>query len=159
MDKNVNIAETCEKCFYDPRSHSFHLLTENEFEKYYYTCPASAKEYDDAEGIIKHMCLELKNLNKHWIWIFDCAGFGLKHLYARQVGYKIVEFLNSTESFNLKNLIIINQNMTSKIMINTFWYLLDKNVTDKFIFDNKREFVKILDYDQRLSIIQQSLLY
>ena len=105
------------------------------------------------------MCLELKNLNKHWIWIFDCAGFGLKHLYARQVGYKIVEFLNSTESFNLKNLIIINQNMTSKIMINTFWYLLDKSVTDKFIFDNKREFVKILDYDQRLSIIQQSLLY
>jgi hypothetical protein len=160
MTPNFNIEEVCEKCYYDPRSHSFHLLTENDFEKYYYTCPAMAKHYDDAEGIIKHMYLELNNLNKPWIWIFDCAGFGLKHLCATQVAHKIIEFLNKTnESFNLKHLIIVNQNFTSNIMINILWYLLDKRVINKFIFDKKKQFVKVLDYDDRLSTIQESLLY
>ena len=62
-------------------------------------------------------------------------------------------------SFNLKHLIIVNQNFTSNIMINILWYLLDKRVINKFIFDKKKQFVKVLDYDDRLSTIQESLLY
>ena len=159
MSINFNIEEVCEKCYFDPLSHSFHLLSENDDECYFYTCPANAKCYDDAEGIIKHMKIELKKKNKPWIWIFDCAGYGLKHLSSPSVGKNIAEFLNSDESILLKNIIVINESITSKIMFNTFWYLLEKRIQDVIVFDRTKEFVNILDYEEKLTILEMSLMY
>ena len=159
MSANFNIEEVCEKCYYDPRSHSFHLLSENNGECYFYTCPANAKCYDDAPGIIKHMKIKLKNIEKPWIWIFDCAGYGLKHLSSPSVGKNIAGFLNSDESILLKNIIVVNENITSRIMFNTFWYLLEKRIQDIIVFDRTKEFAKILDYEERLSMLEMSLIY
>ena len=159
MNINFNIEEVCEKCYYDPLSHSFHLLSENEAECYFYTCPANAKCYDDAEGIIKHMKIELKKKNKPWIWIFDCVGYGLKHLASPSVGKNIAEFLNSDESILLQNIIVVNESITSRIMFNTFWYLLEKRIRDIIVFDTTKEFVKILDYEEKLSMLEMSLIY
>jgi len=125
----------CEKCLKDPQAHSFQLLKGDSYECYYYTCPANATHYDDAEGIINHMRIELNKINKPWIWIFDCQDYGLKHLAAANVGFKIANFLNSDESIGLEKIIVINESTTSKIMFNTFWYLLDKKITDIIIYD------------------------
>ena len=57
-----DIETTCEKCFYNPTAHSFHKMSENESEVYFYTCHARSKYYDDSEGFAKHMKLEIEKI-------------------------------------------------------------------------------------------------
>ena len=75
MNSSFDINNICEKCYYDPKSHSFHNFKENYNEVYFYTCHADAKNFNDVEGISKCIRLELDKINKEWIWIYDCVGF------------------------------------------------------------------------------------
>jgi hypothetical protein len=159
MNRPFDIDTVCDKCFYNPRSHSFHKLSENAAEIYYYSCPSYAEYYYDADGIYKHMRLEIEILQKPWVWIIDCNNYGLKHLMYPSVGLKIVEFLDSYLSNKLNQIIIINQTMSFKVALKYVWKLIPTNIRKKITFDKNNCFAKLLQIDEKLSLYEESIIY
>jgi len=159
MTRPFDIDKVCENCFYNPRSHSFYNLSENDEEVYFYSCPSNARYYYDAEGIYKHMRLEIEKIKKPWIWIIDCNNYGLKHLRYPSVGLKIVEFLDSFLSNKLNQIIIINQTMSFKVAINYIWKMIPENIRKKIIFDKSNYFANLLQIDEKLSLYEESITY
>jgi len=157
-----DITTTCEKCFYNPNSHSFHLLSINQKlnEAYFYTCHARCRYYNDDEGFIKHMRLEIKKIRDiNWTWILDGTQFGFKHLCTPTFGIKIIDFLDSFYSNKLQKIIVINENVPFKIMLNTIWYYIPKYIRNKFVFDKNRMFSKLLDVDEKLYLLEKKLTF
>jgi hypothetical protein len=111
----------CKICEEEPGSHSFVFYGKtNEGESIYYTCPADASKYWDTEGILNHYkeVLEQNNNNK-WMWIFDCAGFGMKHYMEINTALGIIEILSEYEN-SLCEIQILNTNP----LIKTLYLLL-----------------------------------
>ena len=148
----------CDKCFYNPQCHSFHKLNENEKEIYYYTCPSLAKNYNDADGIYRHMCLEIKKIHKPWIWVFDCYDYGLKHLICYKVGLKLIQLLNSDLSNKLIQIIIINETFMFKLGFKYIWIKLPEQIKDIIIFDTNKSFSQLLKIDEKLSILEYNII-
>jgi len=159
MFRPFDIDIVCEKCFYNPRSHSFHKLSENDEEVYFYSCPSYAKYYDDAEGIHKHMRLEIEKIHKPWIWIIDCNNYGLKHLIHPSVGMKIIEILDSYSSRKLKRIIIVNQTLSFALALNCLWKFIPENIKKKITFDKNNNFAKLLRMDENLLSYEKSITY
>jgi len=159
-DCPFNIETTCEKCFYNPNAHSFHKLSESYEEVYFYTCHAKSTYYNDDEGFVKHMRLELdKIVYKNWIWIFDGLHFGFKHLRAPKVGLKIVTFLDSFYSRKLQKIIIINENTPFRFMIYAIWRYIPDYIKKKIIFDRNEGFSKLLNVDEKLYLLERRLTH
>lgn len=159
MNRPFDIDKVCDKCFYNPRSHSFHKLSENDEEIYYYSCPSREHYYNDADGIYKHMRLEIQFLQKPWVWIIDCNNYGLKHLRYPSVGLKIVEFLDSYLSKGLRKIIIVNQTMSFKVALNYVWKLIPTNIKKIIIFDKNNNFAQLLQIDEKLLLYEESITY
>lgn len=160
QDRIFDIETTCEKCFYNPHSHSFHKLNESCEEVYFYTCHAKSYYYNDDEGFVKHMRLEINKIeNKNWIWIFDGSLFCFKHLCTPRLGMTIIRFLDSVYGNNLHKIIIINENLPFRIMLSIIWYYIPDYIKNKFIFDKNKSFSELLNIDNNLYLLERKLTY
>lgn len=76
------MSQQCPKCAIIPGSHSFERLgVLSSGVSVFYTCPAKAKDYKDEDKFVDYFKYHLKETGQHpWIWIFDCKGFGTKHM-------------------------------------------------------------------------------
>jgi hypothetical protein len=119
----------CTYCATDPFSHSLVKLSEDT----YYTKPAEAKLYYDADSIINHYRLELPK-DKEWVWMFDAKGFGIKHLIHIDVGVKLAKLLSSEYSHNLSKIVIINSNMYVNMIYYSVSPFLSKKIRDKIVW-------------------------
>jgi hypothetical protein len=158
-NQDFDINNDCDSCFYDPQSHSFHKLHENNAEIYYYTCPAKAKQYYDADGIYKHMRLEIKRIQKNWVWIIDGDNYGIKHLMYPSVGNKIVEILDSSLSDNLIQIIIINETTSLNLALRYIWKSIPKSIRKLLLFDKSKSFSELLKLDEKLSLLEYDITY
>jgi hypothetical protein len=124
----------CKDCEEDPTSHSFkNIGTDYRGITYFYTCPADASKYNDADGIIKHYDGVLSDHTSFkertgkctdWIWIFDGYKFGAKHLLEINVGIKLAKLITQKHSRNLKKIIIINPSLNIKIVLELLYPFL-----------------------------------
>ena len=126
----------CTICAKQPDSHSFMCLCKTINNKYiFYTKFASAKLYNDTEGITTHFENLLKFVNpSSWIWIVDCNGFGLKHSLEIKTAMRLLNIVK--KNGNIHRIIIINAN--------TFIYNIYKLIKISFSEDlqNKTIFIK-----------------
>jgi len=136
----------CNQCYYEADAHSFCLISETEYEKYYYYCPVDEKYYYDADSIETHILLEIDiNCTKPWILIFDSSGYGLKHLWHHRVRKTVYNLLSSYLFENLKNIIIINPSMIFKSILNTNWYFIPIEFRNKIKHDDlNKNFAKMI---------------
>jgi hypothetical protein len=155
-----NIETTCAECFYNPNSHSFHKLSENYDDVYFYTCHAKTNYSNDGEEFVKHMRLEIEKIkNKNWIWIVDGLYFMFKHLRTPKFGMKIINFLDGFCSINLQKIIIINENTPFKIMLSAIWRYIPEYIQKKFIFDKTKMFSELLNIDDKLYLLEKKLTF
>lgn len=150
----------CNECKYNPNSHSFHFISQNDNEKYYYTCPLDFINYNDPEGFLKHVDIELKYNIKPWIWIINFECFGISQLKHRKMNYTIINIIEYYSKYTLKNVIIINQTFSSRCLIDYMWYrYLSKEIKDLIIFDKNNNFSKLLLIDQNMNLLNLNLTF
>lgn len=95
----------CPICAVDPTSHSLVILPQSCF----YTCPAKATKYTDTEGIVNHYDGVLgQHSPKPWTWIFDSAGFELRHMMEVTTATRLARLINDKYSANLTKIIVVN---------------------------------------------------
>lgn len=128
----------CAICENDPTSHSFHKIHENENTIIYYTCPSKATKYYDTKGIIEHYNIELSQVTKKWMWIFDCNGFELKHLLEYEVGIGLAKLISEKYSTNLEKICIINPNWYIYSMVSIVWPFLTKQIKSIIVYDSSK---------------------
>lgn len=156
-ERLFDIEITCEKCFYEPNSHSFHILSENSEEVYFYTCHVKTKK---DEGFVKHMSVEIQKIkNKNWVWILDGELFEFKHLFCPKIGLKINNFLTTNLCSKLQNIIIVNQNIPFKMMLFSIWRYIPNNIRKNIIIDTNKTFSELLKIDDKLDILKSKLAY
>lgn len=151
--------DKCYECSYTPNYHSFHLLSENDDECYYYTCPAEAKTYNDPDGFIHHIEVELRKKRKPWVWIINGEAFGLTHIWCSKMHSKILQLATDYAKLDLINIIVIRQNITFKMLLNSSWYLIDKSLRKKIVIDKTNSFSELLNIDTKLLQLHESLYY
>jgi hypothetical protein len=121
----------CPDCERDPQSHSFKNLGVQDGVTYFYTCPAKAKRYNDADGIINHYDGVLSENKTDWIWVFDGEGFGTKHLLEINVGIKLTKLITQKYTGNLKKIIIINPSWNIKLVLDLLQPFLNNKLRSK----------------------------
>ena len=144
----------CYECSYIPNYHSFHLLNENEKHIYFYSCPSETRYYNDPDGLITHIKHEIKKINKPWTWIFNAELFGIKHATCTNMHTQLLKLFSKYAQISLKNIIIINQNITFKAYLQACWYFIPQYLRTKIIFDYQNNFSKLLKIDNRLYNLQ-----
>ena len=154
-----NRVDQCQNCTYTPNYHSFHLLTENKTELYYYSCPAETRYYNDPDGLYNHIRIVLNEVSKPWIWVFNSAAYRMKHATCFSLNRRLLELVSENSGINLKNIIIINQSFTMKMLINVSWCYIPSHVKKKIMFDYNNYFSKILLIDQNLYSLHERLAY
>jgi len=118
----------CNICADDPTSHSFKNIGINDNITYYYTCPAKASKYYDADGIIYHYDGVLSENTNKWIWVFDCQDFTTKHLLEINVGIKLAKLITNKFSHNLEKILIINPTWHIKTVIELVSPFLNRHI-------------------------------
>ena len=151
--------DECYECTFTPNYHSFHLLNENNEQYYFYSCPSETDHYNDPEGLIKHIRLEIDDINKPWIWIFNAEFFGLKHVRCKRLHTQLMNLLSEYAHISLKNIIVINQNLTFKTYLRTCWYYIPPHLREKIIFDVKNNFSSLLNIDNSLHDLHTKLTF
>ena len=137
--------EVCKQCYYELNAHSFCLISETEYEKYYYYCPVDEKYYYDADSIENHILLEIdRNCTKPWILIFDSSGYGLNHLWHQRVRKTVYNLLNSSLFSNLKKIVIINPSLIFNSILRTNWYFIPIEFRKKIIRDTNNSFSNMI---------------
>jgi hypothetical protein len=122
----------CKDCEKDPSSHSLkNLGVDENGTRYFYTCPAKATKYDDANGIINHYDGVLSENTTEWIWIFDGDGFNTKHLLEINVGIQLTKLIVQKHSHNLKKIIVINPSWNIKLVLDLVYPFLNNNLRSK----------------------------
>ena len=133
----------CPICQLEPKSHSLSMLYENKKTRYFYTHPAAAIKYDDAPGIIAHYDGVLsENKDKSWVWIFNCEGFGSKHILQLNVARGLADLICNKHYDNLKKIVIINENYTIKFIIDFLWIFLSPYVRSIISFDKEAKIMQ-----------------
>jgi hypothetical protein len=127
----------CPLCEIEPLSHSLSKIEETNNVIYYYTCPSKAKLYYDAESIINHYNGVLSEIpcNKKWIWIFDSAGFDLKHFMQINVGIELAKLISTKFSSNLEKIKIINPTIYVSATYNIIYPFLNNKLRNIIEFD------------------------
>lgn len=121
----------CQDCKKDPKSHSLKNLGIHNGITYFYTCPAKAKKYNDADGIIIHYDGVLSQNKTDWIWVFDGDGFTTKHLLEIDVGVKLSKLITKKYSHNLKKIIVINPSWNIKLVLELLYPFLNNYLKSK----------------------------
>ena len=147
--------------FYEPRAYSFHMVSQHSGrENYYYTCPAEATRYYDEIGIDAFIRSKLKRNRRRWIWIIDMAMCGFKHLRQSNVNSAVLNLIEEELILNrLKNIVVVNQTMTSKFALFTFWCRTPYYIRKLVIFDTNHHFTQLLKLDDKLQILHDTLHY
>ena len=99
---------SCKTCEKDPSSHSLKNMGTFDNVTYYYTCPANATKYYDADGITKHYDGVLSETNCRWVWVFDCRKFTTKHLLEIDVAIRLARLVSDKFSSTLDRIVIIH---------------------------------------------------
>ena len=146
--------DKCKHCYFSRNTHSFHKLKENNEAVYFYTCYSKNKE---TEGFTEHMRLELTKLKRKWIWIFDGLLFKFRYFYNISMAKSIINILSSNLCENLETIIIINQNLSFRIMILFIWRYIPRFIKNKIIFDKNKSFSNLLELDESLNILETEL--
>jgi hypothetical protein len=103
----------------------------------FYTKPADATKYTDREGILAHYDNMLKhNGDKPWTWIFDSAGFGMKHALEINTGIGIAKLITSKYSKNLQKIVVKNPTWHIKLMYTCVSPFLSAKVNSMVEFTN-----------------------
>ncbi len=71
----------------------------------------------------------------------------------------ILRLLQDTIARNLKQIIIVNQTVSFKMMMNTLWYLVPESIRKIIIFDSNNQFSRLLKLDEKLQILHNTLRY
>lgn len=123
----------CEACLKVPGTHSFSRIGRTaKGENVFYTCPARSKEYGDAPGIVKHYKAHLDQTgNEPWIWIFDCTGFGVRHMSSLETGKALAKLIDTDYSNTIQAIYIINEAWQIKALIDLIWALIKKATRQK----------------------------
>ena len=142
---------SCEVCQRAPSGnvHSFYPVSENKEEIYYFSFLIKS-ECNYVNNIIHHITTELKGKTKRWIWIINCACFGLKHLSRLELNSIMCKFLSNDICENLSHIIIMNQTFTFKLLVKSLWYSIPSYIKKKVIFDTKKDFFNLIDLNQEL---------
>jgi hypothetical protein len=127
----------CKVCAEDPTSHSLRNLGEKNGTTYFYTCPAKASRYDDADGILNHYDGVLSENQGNWVWVFDSKGFGLKHLAEVRVGIRLAKLITDKFSVGLKRIVILNATWHIKTVVEIVSPFLSAKTRSLITFDNK----------------------
>ena len=147
-----NSVDQCRNCKYTPNYHSFHLLTENKTEIYYYSCPAETRYYNDPDGLYNHIRMVLNDISKPWIWVFNSAAYRIKHATCFSLNRRLLELVSADSGINLKKIIM-------KMLVNVSWCYIPQHVKKKIIFDYNNYFAKLLLIDQKLYSLHEKLAY
>ena len=131
----------CPVCKADHTSHSLAKLLESDEIVYYYTCPAKATKYSDREGILAHYDGELTQKgNKPWVWVFDCAGFDMRHAVEFRLAIDMAKLISQTHGDSLTKICIINPTWHIQITINAIWPFLSSHIRSIIIYDSDCKF-------------------
>jgi hypothetical protein len=131
----------CPVCKADPTSHSLAKILESEDLVHYYTCPAKASKYSDRDGILLHYDGELTQKGeKPWIWIFDCAGFDMRHAVEFRLAIDIANLISQKHGDSLKKIYIINPTWHIHITINAIWAFLSQHIRSIIVYDSEGKF-------------------
>lgn len=126
----------CPICKLDPTSHSLSMIYESDDIVCYYTCPSKATKYDDHDGILQHYDGVLTDKGtKAWIWVFDCANFGLSHAMEFRLAIDMAKLITTTHGDSLTKIYIINPTMYVKITINVIWPFLSEHIKSIIMCD------------------------
>jgi hypothetical protein len=126
----------CPVCKADPTSHSLAKLTETDDIVYYYTCPAKASKYNDRDGILSHYDGELKHKGaKPWVWIFDCAGFDMRHAMEIRLAIDMATLISRTHGDSLIKVYVINPTIFIHIIVNAIWPFLSNHIRSIIVYD------------------------
>lgn len=116
---------SCPVCVKEPGSHSLREIRPDVF----YTCPAEASKYNDYDGIMTHYRSVLGPVRNPWTWVFDCKGFGLKHLTEVRIATGVAQFVSSHPS--LKDIVVVNPSWVVPITLGIVRPFLRKNIRIK----------------------------
>lgn len=138
------MSESCKLCSTVYNAHSFFKISENDEEIYYFSYPIKSR-CNDVDGIVQHMTAELENNTKSWVWVINCASFGLTHLARRELNTVMTEFLSSDLCYNLSQIIIMNQTLSFRMLVNMHWWSIPVSIRKKVIFDTNKQFFNLLN--------------
>lgn len=113
---------SCPVCVKEPGSHSLREIRPGVF----YTCPAEASRYNDHDGIMTHYQSVLGSVRDPWTWIFDCKGFGLKHLAEVNIALSVARFVSQHPT--LKEIVVVNPSWVVPIALGVVKPFLSKNI-------------------------------
>lgn len=139
--KQERMKTICLYCYNNPKNHSFKKIDEkvnmnNISIITYYTKVSDALMYNDTESIINHYRNELNTLNnKKWIWIFDGEGFELKHALNISLAKQLSQLIMKDFNDRLLQIIIRKPNLFTKMIINSIWLFLDKDIKSKIYYE------------------------
>jgi len=140
------IQPECRLCKYNPKYHSFNVISETDNITYYHTYPSNGKDYTDIDNIISHIRIELSQLKRtqEWIWIIDCSGLRFKHLYSYKVGIEILDFISKYYTDNLCKIIILKPNTYFKLIYRIIKSFVSNKILSKILYDYKNSFNNLL---------------
>lgn len=98
----------CAICQAEPSSHSLKNLGTKNGVAYFYTRPAVASKYYDADGILYHYDGVLSEVETEWVWVIDSKGFTAKHLLEIHVAVKLASLIVKKYSKHLRTILVIN---------------------------------------------------
>jgi len=133
----------CKICQNEPSSHSFKNIGTTNNVTYYYTCPAKATMYYDADGITEHYDGMLSENENRWIWVFDCNKFTTKHLLEIDVAVKLAKLISNKFSSTLDSIVIINP---------TWHIFVIMRLVNPFLNNHVKSIIKIV-HDQSFNLI------
>ena len=143
------MSKVCRICPIEKNAHSFFQIGENEQEIYYFSYPFKSK-YNDVDSIVQHMIAEMHDNTKTWIWVINCASFGLTHLARHKLNVVMIEFISSNVCVNLSRIIIMNQTISFRMLVNYYWRSVPIYVRTKIIFDKHNHFFTLLSLDDSM---------
>jgi hypothetical protein len=136
----------CKICQNDPSSHSLKKIGTTDNVTYYYTCPAKATKYHDADGIAEHYDGVLSENENRWIWVFDCKKFATKHLLEVDVAIKLAKLISTKFSSTLDGIVIINP---------TWHIFVIMRLVNPFLNSHVKSIIKIVhDQSFNLTLLQ-----
>ena len=72
---------------------------------------------------------------------------------------KILQLATDYAKLDLINIIVIRQNVAFKMLLNSGWYLIDKSLRKKIVIDETNSFSELLNIDDKLLQLHESLYY
>ena len=143
------MSKVCRICPIEKNAHSFFQIGENNDELYYFSYPFKSK-YNDADSVIQHMISEMYDNTKSWVWVINCAPFGLTHLVRHKLNTIMLEFISSNMCANLSRIIIMNQTISFKLLVHYYWWSIPIYIRNKIIFDTRNHFFTLLSFDDSM---------